>query len=383
MAPNREMFVDGLAFHEWSSIRDLAPYMSPGWAETFLRPSSPTGPQPPTTPLYRHPTGRQDPAARPAKGAAGTRPDLLAEQLLADGRRSRTVLGYDEAGLLATAFTNTEAANVLTQAVNDWTLAEWLRPEPRLSGLILVSMNNPQRAAQEIRRLGANPEFAGVALGTNGLSMPFGHAVYHPVYEAAAEFGLPVVIQVGSDTSPSLLGSPIGGGTAATYAETQIWGAHPLMTHAATFIFDGVFEMFPNLKVLLAGGGASWMPSAIWRLDFWWSTNRLEAPLLQRLPSEYFREHVRVATCGLEEPTTPARLHTALMTVPWLDEVLVYASGYPSVDWREPEQVAPYLPAQWLPQIVRDNALGLFRFPGIGQAQENRLLPAGAEAGGT
>ncbi len=355
--------IDGLTFHEWTSIRDLTPYMSAGWAEAFLRPNSPTGPQPPTTPLYRHPTGRQDPAARPGTAAAGTNLGLFTEQVLASGRRRRTVLGYDEPGLLATAFTNSAAANTLTQAINDWSLVEWLRPEPKLTGLILVSMNNPQRAAAEVRRLGAHPEFVGVALGTNALSMPFGHPVYHPVYEAAAEYGLPLVIQVGSDTSPSLLAPPIGGGIAATYAETEIWGAHPLMTHVATLIFEGVFELFPNLRVLLVGGGLSWLPSAIWRLDFWWSTNRLEAPLLTHLPSEYLREHVRVATYGMEHPSDPERLRVALGTVPWLEDILLYASGYPAIGWRESEQIATHLPAEWLPKITAVNAEHFFRFP--------------------
>lgn len=371
--------IDAAAFHEWRSIRDLAPYMSSGWAEAFLRPNSPTGPQPQTTPLMRHPTGRQDPAAYPEKGPAGSDYERFEAQVLVPGRRERVVLGYDEAGLMATAFTNTSAANVLVAAINDWTLDQWLSRDARLSGLILVSMNNPTRAAAEVRRLGSRREFVGVALGTNGLGMPFGHAVYHPVYQAAAELGLPIVVQAGSDSSPSLLSPPIGGGVVATYAETEIWAAHPLMTHAATLIFDGVFEMFPSLKVLILGGGLGWLPSAIWRMDFWWSSNRLEAPLLQRPPSEYFRDHVRVATAGMETPVDRERLKTILRTVPWLEEVLVYASGYPNVGWQESEAVAPRLPQGWAEALDR-NASELFGSASIPDVPEAAVAD-GAAAG--
>lgn len=368
--------IDACAFHEWRSIRDLAPYMTEGWRETFLRPGSPTGPQPPTTPLYRHPTGRQDPDAYPEKGPAGSDAEQFGRQLLADGRRDRVVLGYDEAGLLATAFTNSAAGNTLVAAINDWTRDTWLSDDSRLAGLILVSMDDPQRAAQEVERLGDDPAFCGVALGTNGLSIPFGHKVYRPVIEAAAAHDLPIVLQAGSDTSPTLLAQPVAGGVAATYAETQVWAAHPLMTHVNSLIFEGVFELFPNLKAVVVGGGVSWLPAATWRMDFWWSNNRLEAPLLQRVPSEYLRHHVRFGASDIEHPADPTRLSRALQTVPWLSEVIMYASGYPNVSWEEPDAVLARLPEEWSEAVGGATAAATFRF--ADNATAGRTAPSDA-----
>jgi predicted TIM-barrel fold metal-dependent hydrolase len=355
--------IDGCVFHDWASIEQLTPYMSAGWQEALLRPGNPDGPnQARGMPLYRSPRDPFDPASYPEGGRPGSDLGLLAEQVF-DGSRERVVLGYGEGGLLASAFTNPAAAQVLSSALNEWTRQQWLARDDRLFGLILVSTAIPQGAAAEVRRSGSSDRFVGVALGTNGLDRPFGQAVYHPIYEAASEMQLPLVIQTGSDTSPSLNTSPIGGGMAATYAETEIWSVHPLATHLASLVFDGVFDLFPNLEVLLVGGGLSWFPSFVWRMDAAWNHMRSEAPLLKDLPSAYLRRHVRLATTGMEHPADPQVLPTALGTVPWIDETLLYGSGYPKRDWEQPAEVASSLPSEWSDQLLHENAAGFFRFP--------------------
>ena len=59
-------------------------------------------------------------------------------------------------------------------------------------------MPDPGKMA-EIRRAGAHERMVGIALGANGLGLPFGHPAYHPIYEAASEMKLPILIQVGLD----------------------------------------------------------------------------------------------------------------------------------------------------------------------------------------
>jgi predicted TIM-barrel fold metal-dependent hydrolase len=287
----------------------------------------------------------------------------MTEHLLAGGLRERVVLGYGEAGLLLTAYTNPDAARVAVRALNDWTLEHWLKADERLYGLLLVSTAIPHEAAAEIRRLGSEERFVGIALGTNGLDRPFGQAVYHPIYEAANELELPIVIQTGSDTAPSVFAPPIGGGMASTYAETEAWGAHAPQTHLASLIMEGVFELFPNVKVMLVGGGVTWYPPFAWKLDSAWNHMRSEAPLLRTRPSEYLRTHVRLSTAGMERPQDPHLLSTAMETVPFASETLIYGSGYPDRGWEDPDAVVSRLPAEWSDAILRDNAREFFRFP--------------------
>src|SRR5262249_14100874 len=155
----------------------LAPYLSEGWREIL----APVGGRPVRAMsqwLYQDPGGTKQLAAYPETGPAGSDRALLNSQLEGD----RLVLGYDD-GLLATAFQNQHIGHAMACAANDWTINEWLEPDERLYGMVLVANVVPARAAEEIRRVGSHPKMVAVAMGANALSRPFGHPIYHPIYE--------------------------------------------------------------------------------------------------------------------------------------------------------------------------------------------------------
>lgn len=371
--------IDSCVFHEWSSTEDLAPYLTPSWREVCLRPGDRVGMLSPKSMWwYRNPYGSKVSSAYPEQAnvkkveqfgsvvtpsaVAMSTYEILAAQLLADRRRDRVVLGFND-GLLATAYPDYNLAAAIVSAANDWTVEQWLARDDRLFALAMVSTAVPEQAAAEIRRLGANDRIVGVAVGLNVLGKPLGHAIYQPVHRAAAELNLPLIIQVGIDGATDLTTQPIAGGPAATYAEYDAFGAGPLMTHLASMMISGTFEMFPGLKVLLVGGGITWAPGFLWRLNYWFNTIQSEAPWLRQLPSEYFREHVRLSTYSLESVPKPDDLRKALETIPGIESTLIYASGYPNADYSEPDDVARRLPSEWHDRLFRDNALEFFRWP--------------------
>jgi predicted TIM-barrel fold metal-dependent hydrolase len=288
--------------------------------------------------------------------------EVLASQLLADGRRERLVLGFND-GLLATAYPDYHMAAAVVGAANQWTVEEWLSRDDRLYGMVLITTAVPERAIEEIHRHGENPRMVGIAMGLNVLGKPFGHAIYHPIYRAAAELQLPLVIQVGSDAATDLPTQPIAGGPAATFAEYDAFSVGAPATHVASMIIAGVFELFPSLKVLVVGGGATWVPGFLWRLNYWFNTIRSEAPWLRELPSEYFVRHVRLGTYSLETVPEPEQLRSALETVPGVESSLVYTSCYPNLDFSEPDEVARRLPSEWHDRVFQGNARELFRWP--------------------
>jgi uncharacterized protein len=157
----------------------------------------------------------------------------------------------------------------------DWLVSFWCPP------------NSPDHAAAEIRRLGENPRFVGVALGANGLGKPFGHPVYHPIYEAAHIHGLPIVLQAGSEGLADSINFSIAGGAPASYGEYHAHCGAPLMAYIVGLIAQGVFDLFPSLRFLLVGGGAAWIPAFLWRMDGFGYMGRSEMPWLSALPSEY------------------------------------------------------------------------------------------------
>jgi predicted TIM-barrel fold metal-dependent hydrolase len=73
-------------------------------------------------------------------------------------------------------------ARAVARAVNDWIAKEWLDPEPRLRASIVVPLQDPEFAVEEIERC----------------ELPLGRRAYWPVYAAAMRHGLPIGIHAGS-----------------------------------------------------------------------------------------------------------------------------------------------------------------------------------------
>jgi uncharacterized protein len=369
--------IDGYAFHEWPSLEALAPYLSDGWRSLLLRPGDMAGSAEVKTQfLYRNPrgaklaeaystrgadSGRLDREGKPLKAPAASDPELLMDHLLERARRGKVVLGYDE-GMLAAGYANHYVADALVRAANDWTAHEWLGLDPRLAGVILIANAIPDRAVEEIKRKGSDPRFVGVAMGPNSLSRPFGHPIYHRIYRACEELDLPLIIQVGSDNIADSVTPPISGGLPATFGEYRALATQSHMTHLASMIIQGVFEYFPKLRVLLVGGGATWLPGWLWRLDYFYKISQREAPWLTRLPSEYAHSSVWLSTDGLEAPPKQGQLRAALEIMPGAQDRLVYTSCYPNEDYEEPGQIAGRLPSEWAAGVFRDNALQVFRW---------------------
>ncbi len=360
--------VDACAFHEWASDAQLRSHMEPTWkamfddiAESYQGHGA--GPGIRAGALYSNPLGNKDARANPKVGPAGSDPALLRAQLFEDGRRRRVVLSYDD-GILATAYPDPYLARTAARAANQFTAADWLDPHAGIYGLILVAAALPEDAAADIRRLGRDDRWVGVALGSNSLAMGFGHPVYRPIFRAAAEMGLPVVIQTNSETAATLLTPPTAAGLAATFAEYKAHSSHAAQSHISGMILGGVFSEFPDLRVLVVGTGATWIPSYLWRYDYYFKIEAHEAPWLDALPSEYFRRHIRVATYPLERASDPRRVRDALATVPWLGSILMYASGYPNYDWQRPDDVLESIPADWHRQVLVENALDFYRWSG-------------------
>jgi predicted TIM-barrel fold metal-dependent hydrolase len=60
------------------------------------------------------------------------------------------------------------------------------------------------------------------------------------------------------------------------------------------FVFGGVFERHPKLKIVCVEADAGWVPHFMYRMDHAFNRHRywLAGATLTKLPSEYFREHV-------------------------------------------------------------------------------------------
>jgi hypothetical protein len=249
-------------------------------------------------------------------------------------------------GMLTPSAANPRLAAEVARAANDWTSERWLAADPRFRGLILVPNQTPELAAREIARVAARePGMIGVLLAANGLSKPFGHPVYWPILEAAAEHGLTVVVHAGGDAVAESPAHTTAGGVPSTYAEYHAFAVQPIMTHLVSLIGQGTFEQLPELRVLISGVGAAWLPALFWRFD-----------------SEYraLRDHVRITTYPLERAADPAKVARLLAAFAGMEDLLLFASGYPSWDTDWPEEILDRIPAGWVDGVLRQNAARLF-----------------------
>ena len=106
------------------------------------------------------------------------------------------------------------------------------------------------------------------------------------------------------------------------YIEEITEHATSLQASVTSLIMEGVFERYPELKIVLIEAGFGWMPALGWRLDKNWKRMKDEVPHLRMAPSEYLREHFWVSTQPMEEPEEPDHVIDVMNWIGW-DKITV------------------------------------------------------------
>jgi predicted TIM-barrel fold metal-dependent hydrolase len=290
--------------------------------------------------------------ARPADGSLpGSDLGMIREQLL-----DMWNIEYAVMTPVYAMQTNFDYAAVVARAFNDWQL-EFLDAEPRLRGSITISYEDGPAAAAEIRRAAADKRFVQVLAAARTLE-PLGRRKYWPIYEACVEHGLPIAFHYGGQGNPTT-----GAGWPYYYFEDHGGMSMSLATQATSFVFEGVLDRFPTLKVVLVEGGFAWIKPLFWRMDKAYDTIRGDVQL-QRKPSEYFRDHFWLTTQPMEEPTNAKQFPEIIADIG--ADKLMFASDYPHWDFDAPDMAFPArIDDAVKRRIMGDNARALY---GLGVA---------------
>jgi predicted TIM-barrel fold metal-dependent hydrolase len=272
------------------------------------------------------------------------------------------------------------------QHYNDWLVEEWCGAAPgRYIPLILIPMWDPPLAAKEMERMAAKGVTA-FAFSENPepLGLPTIHDANHywdPVMTAANELEMIVCMHVGSSSTLPLIAKD------APFMANLTWGASRTSGTMLAWLFSGLFQRFPNLKIALSEGEVGWIPYFLERAEqvldkqrYWvlrgqkfagHATTDVDLDQLDIRGS--FRDHV--FGCFIEDYHGVASIHEIG------EENVMCETDYPHSDSTWPDcigtakRVIKDLPPELQYKLLRGNAERLYRFT---PAEPPTVRPIGA-----
>jgi predicted TIM-barrel fold metal-dependent hydrolase len=306
----------------------------------------------------QHPLAARTDAWGPEGQPPGLDPEFFCQQLLEEH-------GIDLAILNSTLQSSChmmgpgsprELIAELARAGNTYEQEMWLDADPRFRGAICVAFEDPGATIAEIERCAPDDRFVQILLPFRTRE-PLGNSRYWEMFEAAEHFDLPVSLH------PAAQHGDTGSGWQSFYFEHHAGLPAALYPQVASLIFEGVFDRFPNLRIVLQEGGWSWVAPFMQRLDRSWRLLGSEVPDLARRPSDYVRRHFWFTTQPIEEPE---RQHHFIQV--WdqfvgagLGNRLMFSSDYPHWDFDAPDRAIPHaLSEDDREAIFSGNALGCY-----------------------
>jgi len=202
---------------------------------------------------------------------------------------------------------------------------------------LLVATQRPERAAEEIHEWADHPDVVGVQLPADGLVPPAGHRMYDPIYEAAQEHDLPIVMHSGDAGAETVF--PIQRNWAETFAEAHAF-SFPVqsMWQLISQLFQGTPERFPDLEFVVQESGCEWLAWLMWRLDDHYLQNSQDVPVLSKRPSEYIRDQYYFTTQPLGHTENAEHLAMQLEIAGGADTIL-FSSDHPHPDFDPPSEL--------------------------------------------
>jgi predicted TIM-barrel fold metal-dependent hydrolase len=196
-------------------------------------------------------------------------------------------LAFPSMGFWTVEITDRELGREVARAWNDWALSEILQKQDRVFTPAVLSMADVSDAVTELERV-AELGFQTVFLpcGTRA-GEEWGLDRWEPLWAAAEQHRIVLGFHIGTGGVNVVYRGP--GGAVVNYMETT----YPGMRVVSHLVAGGALDRHPELKVLIAEGGAGWVPAIGDRMDEAYRQHgRFVRPRLSRLPSEIIRQQV-------------------------------------------------------------------------------------------
>lgn len=233
---------------------------------------------------------------QPAKWAGASRRllDLTAERLTAMDAAGLDVqvLSLNSPGIQAE--TDPLLAVSRAAAVNDL-LASTIAEHPdRFTGFAALPLQDPQAAAKELERAVNQLGLKGALVNAHTQGRYLDDPTLRVLWEYATGLDVPLYLHPanGVDAAHVLSGHP------ELIGPMWSWGIDTA-SHVLRLVFGGVFDDFPDAKLLLGHMGEG-LPFVLWRLDSRWGFHAHHGiELARERPSDYLRHNLYLTTSGV------------------------------------------------------------------------------------
>jgi predicted TIM-barrel fold metal-dependent hydrolase len=329
----RRTFVLDLDVHVHETPAALAPYCEQPWREALntiaklpARYLDIPGFAPTVSPFPIFPTTERKHEVREA---GELRADL--DRLAVDA-----ALLFPDALLLHASLRPAEYAIAVAQAYNRWLVEQWLDSSKRgLLGAIIAPHHDPLAGAAEVRRYADHPRVRAVYLPCTAVDPLYGARWYDPLFEAAQECDLAVVLHAVGTLHPIFPFNLQAFDT--TFGQHTLVHGLAMIANLVHMIESGVPVRFPNLRVAFTEAGVAWVPWIAMRMDKEYVERRRDVPFLRERPSHYVKR-MWFATQPIEEPEDPGHMTRLLALFDGEDNV-AFASDWPHHDFDHPRKV--------------------------------------------
>jgi len=299
-------------------------------------------PEPFRSELNRYPLVGSDYTPKHAIGLDGTGQDVLGSAgTAADVLKVLDTIGVGTV-VLSPGFQRPQSmfhqqmVSVLATAYNDYLVKEVFPVSGRIRASIMINHRDPEAGAAEIRRVGDHPQFVSVYTEFGGNYEPIGTARHDPIFLAAVERDLAVILHIGSFWQQF---TPLAQGVRTWTELVGISSVATCMTFTGSMIMQGLFDKFPDLKVVLQEGGFWWLCDFMARADDYYLNHPGDIQLVERkiemgerflrkLPSEYFESNIRFSSQPVCMPRNP-RHFKSMMELCGGEDMLMYSSDWP------------------------------------------------------
>jgi predicted TIM-barrel fold metal-dependent hydrolase len=245
----------------------------------------------------------------------------------------------------------------VARAYARWMSERVLSAHDSIRTMLYLPFNDPEAALSIVEDFGDLPGVVGYMV-TAARFRPIHHNSYLPLYRAIEEQGRPLGFHAGynwqGDRSFELL--------------NRFISVHALgfcfhnMVNLTNWVINGLPVRFPGLDVIWIESGLAWLPFLMQRLDHEFAMRSSEAPLLDRMPSDYIRQ--MYFTSQPIEVTDLGALETTFRMID-APRRLLYSSDYPHWDFDVPARLydLPFLTEAEKRAILGGNAQALFGLP--------------------